>query len=256
MNKSLNPSVKSNAPTKDGVNNNANLTPESPSASKQGDTEPRPKKDELELDRYRIDQDVEEFAGGKKLLTTIPVRKPSKENWVRTHPESEFWFSARVIELKETGEFYLVEPDIRDLLLDRNEKCLVRKLLILSQNKQGDYFIWPIRVPAADETLDAWSQSSLEAASLAKKKWIRTVSNKSLGAYEIIEREGSGSEPKWPELTLGQVMKTAFKDKIIADLDHPVICELLGREAKKRDVLGGIMEKYFSDDAPPTEAQP
>jgi len=216
-----------------------------------------PKRDELDLERYRIDQNVEEFAGGKKLLTTIPVRKPSKENWVRAHPESGFWFNAWVIELKEAGEFYLVEPKIRDHLLDRNEKCLVRKLLILSQNKQGDAFLWPIRRPAADETLDNWSRSSLEAAGMAKKKWIRIVSNKSLGAYEIIERDGIGSEPKWPELTMGEAMKIAFKDKVIADLDHPVMCELLGRESKKRDVLGNIMEKYFSDDddVPPTDVQ-
>jgi hypothetical protein len=214
-----------------------------------------PKRDELDLGRYRIDQDVEEFAGGKKLLTTVPVRKPSKEHWIRTHPEKEFWFSARVIELKESGEFYLVEPEIRDVLLDRNEKCLVRKLLILSQNKQGDNFVWPIRIPAADESLDDWSKSSLEAADLAKRKWIRIVSNKSLSAYEIIQREGVSPEPKWPELSMGEIMKIAFKDKIIGDLDHPVLCDLLGRESKKKDVIADIVTKYFSNNAQPAGAQ-
>jgi len=218
-----------------------------------GETSPiiNPKRDELDLGRFRIDQAVEDHAGGKKLLTTIPVRKPSKEHWIRTHPDSAFWFSTWLIELKEAGEFYLVEPEIRSLLLNCDEKCLVRKLLIPSQNRQGDIFVWPIRIPAVDETLDAWSRSSLEGARLAKRKWIRIVSNKSLGAYEIIERDGIGSELKWPELTMGEIMKVAFKDKIISDPDHPVLCELLGREAKRKDALDDIMTKYAQETESP-----
>jgi hypothetical protein len=206
------------------------------------------KRDELDLAQFRISQDVADFAGGRKLVTTIPIRKPAKEWWSRSSPDQRYWFRALVIELKESGEFYLPEPNVRTFLQECGEKTLVQKLLILSQNKQGDCFLWPIRVPAADQTLDAWSRSSLDAAARAKRKWIRMYSNKSLGAYEILEHGNDCTEAKWPDLTMGEVMKIAFKGKLIKSIDHPVVCELLGRTPEKRDVVKDIMQECFRND--------
>jgi hypothetical protein len=211
-----------------------------------GTTGPVMQRDELNLARYRLNQDAADYAGGKKLLTTIPVRKPSKEWWVRTNPDRGYWFMAFVVELKESGDYYLPEPDIRIALQERGEKTLVARLLILSQNKQGDFFLWPIRVAAQDERQDNWSLSSLDAAKQAKSKWVRVVSRKSLGAYECMVRESDGEGPKWPDLTMGEILKISFRDKLIKSMDHPVVCELLGYEPKRSNPFADTMQQCFA----------
>jgi len=50
----------------------------------------------------------------------------------------------------------------------------------------------------------------------------------SLGAYEIFEAQGSIPEPIWPDLSFGEILRVAFKDRIIRSLDHPVVKRLHG----------------------------
>jgi hypothetical protein len=38
------------------------------------------------------------------------------------------------------------------------------------------------------------------------------------------------SEPEFPELTLNELLRIAFKDRIVDKLDHPVIRKLRGME--------------------------
>jgi hypothetical protein len=50
--------------------------------------------------RLRLSQDFSAAIGVKKLLTTVPVRKPSKEWFVRCHPDPAYRIETFVIELK------------------------------------------------------------------------------------------------------------------------------------------------------------
>ena len=53
----------------------------------------------------------------KKLLTTVPVRKPNRQDFVRVHPDPAFRLTpAAIIEVKEDREVYLVTPDMAQLL--------------------------------------------------------------------------------------------------------------------------------------------
>ena len=49
-----------------------------------------------------------------------------------------------------------------------------------------------------------------------------------LGAYEIFEEAATLDEPAWPELSYWDLIKIAFKDHLITDLDHAVIKRLRG----------------------------
>jgi hypothetical protein len=68
----------------------------------------------------------------------------------------------------------------------------------------------------------------LEAAGIAKKKWIRLASSISLGAYEVFEASGDLPEPEWPDVTFQEILKIAFKNHFINSMDHPVISRLRG----------------------------
>src|SRR5262249_22115086 len=56
----------------------------------------------------RLTADFPAASGVKKLLLTVPVRKPDKSWFVRTHPSDDYRIETAVIELKEDRETYLV----------------------------------------------------------------------------------------------------------------------------------------------------
>jgi hypothetical protein len=60
-------------------------------------------------------------------------------------------------------------------------------------------------------------------------QWVKVVPNMSLGAYEFFVAENPLSDPEWPpSVTLHDLLKIAFKDRIINGPDHPVVQRLRG----------------------------
>lgn len=182
--------------------------------------------DPFDPSKLRLSQGMTAAQGVKKHLTTLPVRKPSKEWFVRCHPDPSYRLETYVLELKEDGEIYLVAPELWDQLA--GEGTFSPRLLVTSINKQGTLFLWPIRLPSPDGRHDDWSRSAMEATSFASNGWVRIQSNMSLGAYEVFEATGSLGDPEWPKSPFGDLLRIAFKDKYIDSLDHPVLKRLRG----------------------------
>jgi hypothetical protein len=187
-------------------------------------TNPAP--DPFDPARLRLSPNLTAALGVKKHLTTVPVRKPSKEWFVRCHPDEKYRLSTYVVDLKEDNETYLVAPDLWDHLAD--ESTFSPRLLVTAINKQGTVFLWPIRLPGSDGRHDDWSKSALEAANFATKGWVRVQANMSLGAYDVFEASRNVGEPEWPTLPLNELLRVAFKDRYIASIDHPVLKRLRG----------------------------
>lgn len=174
--------------------------------------------------RLRLSQNFTESVGVKKALLTVPVRKPGRQDFVRTHPDDSFRLETAVIELKEDRETYLIDPELWHELPGE----IVPKVLFTTMNRQGVLCLWPIRLPHEDGRHDAWNHSALEAAQLAQSKWLRIAANMSLGAYEVYEAISKLPEPDWPEVTFPEILKIAFRDRFITDLSHPVVRRLRG----------------------------
>jgi hypothetical protein len=49
-----------------------------------------------------------------------------------------------------------------------------------------------------------------------------------LGAYDVTVATGQVAEPVWPDMTPREIIKIAFRDKLISDRDHPVLQRLRG----------------------------
>lgn len=181
--------------------------------------------DFFDLENLRLSQNFGELVGVKKLLTTVPVRKPGKQDFFRVRPGADWRLETMVLEIKEDSETYLVAPEIWPELPGE----LVPKVLFLTISRQGVVAIWPVRLPGEDGRQDAWSRSALEAADLGQRSWLRLAANRSLGAYEVFRamREDL-PEPIWPDKSLKEILEIAFQDKYIRNLDHPVIRRLRG----------------------------
>ena len=174
----------------------------------------------------RLSQDFAATIGVRKVHTTIPVRKPNRQDFVRVHPSDEYRLETMVLELKDENETYLVTPSLWPELSDE----LIPKVLFTTINRQGVLSLWPVRMPGEDGKLDEWNASALIAAEMAQSSWVRMVSNRSLGAYEAYEATGNLPEPDWPELRLSEILQIAFKGQYITDIEHPVIRRLRGEQ--------------------------
>src|SRR5262249_37286236 len=94
----------------------------------------------------RLSQSFVETGGVKKLLTTVPVRKPNPQDFVRAHPGPEYRDDFPIIELKDEREEYIVTAGLVPELTGE----LVTKTLFTAINRQGTVFLWPVRLPSSD----------------------------------------------------------------------------------------------------------
>jgi hypothetical protein len=180
--------------------------------------------DPFDLDNLRLDQSFIESAGVKKLLTTIPVKKPGPQDFIRTHPDSKYRAALAVIEFKEEREIFLLPPHIANELPGEFTMAVMHTTI----NRQGVLSIWPVRLPSPDGRINEWHRSAAEAAELAITRWIRVKANLALGANEIYEAASSIPDPTWPDLSFQEIIKIAFRDRLISGTDHVVIKRLRG----------------------------
>jgi hypothetical protein len=184
-----------------------------------------PPPDPFDLEILRLPQNFSDTAGVKKLLRTVPVRKPNRQDFVRVHPEASYRENFAMIELKEDRELYLIAGAglAAELVAEA-----VNVTLYTAVNRQGVCFLWPVRLPGSDGKDLDWHRSAREAAAEAIRKWIRVSPNMSLGAYELIAAEAIATGPQWPDVSFQELLRIAFRDRLITDLAHPVIKRLRG----------------------------
>jgi len=177
------------------------------------------------LSGLRLDQSYADTVGVKKLLTTVPVRKPNRQDFVRVHDDPRYRLTpAAIIEVKEDREVYLVTPEMAQAL--PGEFSMVT--LYTTINRQGTLHIWPVKLPTPDGRQNEWHRSAAEAAERAMKKWVRVTSSMSLGAYEIFEASGDLPEPGWPDIPFEEILKIAFRERLVDRADHPLVQRLRG----------------------------
>ncbi len=184
------------------------------------------------LDQLRLSQDHVAALGLKKQLMTVPARKPSKEWFVRVHPDPAYRLETAVIEFKEDSEVYLVDKSLWSELAAESTFSL--RLFLTGISRPGNVvFLWPIRLPGEDGRLDTWNQSAMEiGTNIATKQWVRVSSNRHLAAYEpcIAAASDSWGEPKWPTEQFSDLLRLAFRKSYIDNPEHPVLKRLRGEE--------------------------
>jgi len=173
----------------------------------------------------RLDQSFVETAGVKKLLTTVPVRRPNKQDFIRVHADPAYRMPCALIELKEERETYLVTPALSRELPGEFFIANIHTTI----NRQGVVSLWPVKTPGSDGKQSDWIRSAAEAAAMAVTRWIRLTPNMSLGAYEITVAESPIADPEWPKQSFRDLLKIGFGDRLVDRLDHPLIARLRGR---------------------------
>ncbi len=168
-----------------------------------------------------------EKVGVKRIFTNIPVRKPHRQEFVRTHPDPDYRIDCKVLHLKNDNEVYFLHPDVFSYAdTDVQHVCLWSAV-----TRAGAPFLWMLKLPDESGRENSWHQTAKRAAVEAQTQWLKVVANMSAGNYELHIATGDLGEPQWPdadEYPFNKWLEIAFKERMIDQPDHPVLQKLRG----------------------------
>jgi hypothetical protein len=180
-----------------------------------------------DLDALRVDN-IGSLTGTIEVLSHVPVRKPTRTEFIRVHPDPKMSLEASIYEDKEERDTYFVPPPSRHLLVG----YLTPVLISVAINRQGTLFLWPIKLNVDEGTKRgggrAWNETAMAGAEIGRTTWVQLRSDMSLGAYRIRHAGGELPDPVWPSYSLNELLKLGFKDRIIDRAEHPVVRGLRG----------------------------
>ena len=184
-----------------------------------------PAPDPFDPKRLRLDQN---FAAGvpvKRVITRVQCDKPHSQLFVRVRPGEEWRLETGVFTDKINSDKYLVEPRLwPELGNEVRPTCLFTAI-----TKQGELILWPVPLPGSDGRSNPWWDTHLDAARNAETHWTKMIADQSAGYYHIEAAQGVWPDPEWPEeLSFTDILRLAFKDRFISDINHPILRALRG----------------------------
>jgi hypothetical protein len=181
----------------------------------------------FDLDALRLPQNYADVVGVQKVFNNVPVTRPDRQWFVRTHPDREaYTMVAALLLLKQDRETYLVTPSALAGAGAEAQPSILHAAI----NRQGSLFLWPTRLPGHDGRDNPWYQTDRDAAEYARRAWVSVRANTDarIGGYELFVATAEIPEPEWPPMTFPELVKLAFHGKIIADPQHDVLLRLAG----------------------------
>jgi hypothetical protein len=176
-----------------------------------------------DIESLRLDPST--LKAAQKLWTTVPIKRPNRQEFIRVHPDEDKRLLAALITLEEDRETFLVLPTFVQQV---DPQMYAIHTLFLAVNRSKTPFLWPVKTPGQSGKISNWHLSALDGAEAAMKCWVRVSSNKDLGAYEIVEAKHQVGEPEWPKKSFLEIINIAFRNRIISDQDHPLMKKLRG----------------------------
>lgn len=174
--------------------------------------------------RLRISRAFSEGPTVQKIVASVQVRKPNRQEYFRVHPDPEMRIDTLLLELRDDRQSYLISLDVAPAIPGE----AVAKTLYTSVTRQGAILLWPVRLPDEQGRLDEWNTVAHEAARRAESNWIRLAANMGAGTYDVYEAIDQMAEPEWPNLPLHRLLEMAFKERFVDNLDHPVVRRIMG----------------------------
>jgi hypothetical protein len=189
------------------------------------------------LEKFKVKR-APTIGGIDPLQENFPIMKIAEaEDFVRLHPDEENYWSVPLcfvhVPIKGTKKenLHLIDEDIAIGYLP--SKKIQRYRLALA-TKPGDVF-YLNKVPVVN--LDnRFNETALQGCEQAKTTWVQAVSRKDQGYddYQIVPAKDPKAfpEPKWPTQSWEEIIRIAFKDRIIETEDHPGLLRLIGDKQK------------------------
>ena len=180
--------------------------------------------DPFDPESLRLPQDFSAALGVRKVLT-VQVRKPAKEWFMRVHPDPAYHLQTALIELKEARESYLVSQHLWWRPRGREHPHPAN---VVSRGQSPAR-----RVLLADPTpWNGWSHRYLveirPRSSTDGREHVGASHAESSLAGTNVHYAEHAIDPVWPGQSMSALLRTAFKDRYIDTLEHPILRQLRG----------------------------
>lgn len=183
--------------------------------------------DPFDPSALHLGADYSDGLGVRKVISTIPVRKPNKSEWFQVRPGPQWRLQTAILEV-ENGVDRAVYLVAKELWADLAGE-IAPALVLTCTNRAGDLFLWRVKLPGPDGRTNTWTESALRIAQAAETTWCRMVADMGNGHYTHYEPAADLPEPTWPDdLDFRQILKIAFRDKFIDNADHAILRALRG----------------------------
>jgi hypothetical protein len=157
-------------------------------------------------------------------LVKVVARKPKSQEFIRTRPGDAWRGIYGVVRDQRSDTSYVVAPALYHELADE----LVTSLVVVAVNTAAEAFLWAVPLGDASGRVNPWWESALEGARRAESVWVRLKPDQQAGRYDLREAAYPLPEPQWPAATFGELFRVAYKDLVIASLEHPLVRKLRG----------------------------
>ena len=208
-----------------GEKSKSNEAQDSANAEPNNDVKLKKPKIDLERVRARADQSID--LGVTTEYTMIPIRNPKPDEFFRCMPDEDYSMDAHILSLKTENEWYMIDPDILPEI--QLESQLRVRTVYVCVTMNSTPFVTCI--PQHDEMgkINSWHQSGHITMEEAKQCWVRRQADKANGGYTITKAINAMlPDPKWPTMTLSEIIGRAFDKFYINDIQHPVLQRLRG----------------------------
>lgn len=164
---------------------------------------------------------------GTPVMVTIPVGRPPKHCFWRGHPDPQNSTYLYTLDAQKLGGegLYAVSAEVGAIIPDQIRPVQLR----LAVTAQGAPYIVPIPQAGLDGRTNPWHESLARAFALSQQCWIRVSANLSRGCYDVFQAQGTLPDPQWPTEAFEPLLELAFQGRMITDIHHPLVQQLLGQ---------------------------
>ena len=185
------------------------------------------KRPKIDLERVRAKSNQLFDLGVATEYTVIPIRNPKPDEFFRCMPEDNYSMDANILSLKTDNEWYLIDPDILHQIQLESQLKVMTLYVCVTMNSTP--FVTCIPQPNELGQINSWHESGHRTMEEAKQFWVRRQADRSNGGYIITKAMNAKlPDPKWPEMTLSEIVDRAFDKFYIDNMDHPVLQRLRG----------------------------
>jgi hypothetical protein len=178
--------------------------------------------DDLEKARAREETEV---SYSQRQISHIVVKRPEPHWFVRLKPD---WGIEVIIheDRENSGMIYYVWPELEEEMGRFARRVLLRQGVTTT----GTYFLWPLKLPSKTGETNLYNSTAMLCADRCSSEpldqFYAIRSNKQSGGYETERATKTHPEPKWLDLSVTEILKLAFGDRVILNTDHPVLRRL------------------------------
>jgi len=171
------------------------------------------------------DDDDYSSLDGEPVITRIRVIDGKVSQYSRVRPGPEWNRAAYVIEPegKDGKEMHLVTAEMQKAA--ELQEHLKRVRLHLMVDRFGHPSIYVVKGPTGNELADRWSKSRRNMVRRMKEDWIKFSGDRTVSEYRPVYARVEIGEPKWPNMTMEEVIALAFKaeNRIVDRISHPAV---------------------------------